>query len=97
MKIKFRNNELENLANGICDYKYPAWIWIKYRAILYELRKMDSIKEIRDYHWWRAERKEWKMTDILWIRINKSWRMLCKVEKWELQVLLVWDVNNHYQ
>ncbi len=97
MKIAFRNNELENLANGIWDYKYPEWIWKKYRAILYELKKMTSIKEIRDYHWRKAERKEWKMADILWIRINKSWRMLCKVEKWELQVLLVWDVNNHYQ
>ena len=97
MKIAFRNNELENLANGIWDHKYPVWIWIKYRAILYELRKMDTIKEIREYHGWMAEWKEWKMSDMLWIRINKSWRLLCKIEKWELQVLLIRDINNHYQ
>jgi len=97
MKIVFRNHELEDLANGIWDYKYPAWIWKKYRAVLYELKKMDSIWEARNYHWWNAERKEWEMYDQFGIRLNKSRRVMFKVKDDELQVLLVRDVNNHYQ
>ena len=97
MKIIFRNNELEKLANWVWDHNYPAWIWKKYRFVLHELSKMQSIFEARNYHWWKAERKEWEMSDQLWIRLNKSWRVMFKIEKDSIQVLLVRDVNNHYQ
>jgi plasmid maintenance system killer protein len=97
MIIKFRNNELERLANGTWDQNYPIWIGKKYRFILHELSKMKTIHEARNYHWRKAEWKEGNMNDQLWIRLNKSRRVMFKIENNTLEVLIVQDLNNHYQ
>ena len=97
MKIVFRNRELENLANWIWDYKYPAWIWKKYRYVLHEISKMESVKEIMMQIWWFAERKKWDRIDQIWIRLNKWWRLMLKIEWKEITVVLIREITNHYE
>lgn len=97
MKIRFRNNELENLANGIWDYKYPEWIWKKYRFMLHEISKMDSVRDIFTKIWWFAERKKWDRYDQIWLHINKWWRLMLKIEWKEVTVVLIREITNHYE
>ena len=97
MKIVFRNNELEELANGFWDYMYPLWIGKKYRAVLRAISCMDSIKEIREVTWWKAERKKWDRWDQLWIRLNDQRRLILKFQWDEVIIALVWEVSKHYE
>ncbi len=97
MKIVFRNHELEDLANGIGDYMYPLWIAKKYRAVLRIISWMDSIKEIREISWWKAERKKWNRWDQLWIRLNNQRRLILKFQWNEVVVALVWEISKHYE
>ncbi len=96
MKIIFRNHELEDLANGIGDYMYPLWIAKKYRSILHEISKMDSVREIFGKISWLAEWKKWDRSDQIWIRINKWWRLMLKVKWNDVVVIFVREVTNHY-
>lgn len=97
MKIVFRNNELEELANGFWDYMYPLWIWKKYRLALHIISDLETVKEIRAYHWWKAEWKKWDRWDQLWIRLNDQWRLILKFQWKEVIVALVREVSKHYE
>lgn len=98
--ITFRNNELEQLAEGIGDHKYPTGIGKKYRFVLQHIEQMESIKEIRAYQWREAKRKNWDRADQVGIRLNKGWRLMLKFPKDKQDiwiVTLVREVSNHYE
>lgn len=98
MKIKFRNNDLEKLADWIWDEKYPLWIAKKYRFILAALEEYTTIREILQHPWRNAEWKKWNREDQIWIRINKQWRLLLKFENEDTVIVsVIRELSKHYE
>ncbi len=98
IKIKFRNNELEKLADGIGDHKYPKGIGKRYRAVLAEIEEFEAIHDILTRRGWDAEWKKWDRADQVGIRLNDGWRLMLKFPDEETVVIaLVREVTNHYE
>lgn len=96
MRIIFRNKELQNLAKGIGDHHYPTGIGKKYRFVLQQLAKMNSLHEARQYTGWSAEWKQGDRADQFGIRLNGGRRMMLKQNKEDLEVLLVREVVDYH-
>lgn len=97
MEIVFRNKELQDLARGIGDHKYPTGIWKKYRFVLQTLRKMKTLEETRDYKGRKKQRKSGDREDQIWIWLNGGWRVMLKYHNGQATVLLVWEVVNYHK
>lgn len=98
IKIKFRSNDLEKLAEGIWDHKYPQGIGKRYRAVLAEIEEFSSIHDIIKRQGWKAKWKEWDRADQVGIRLNDWWRLMLKFPDEEtIVVALVREVTNHYE
>ena len=99
MKITFRSNELEKLANGEGDHLYPKGIGKKYRFALAKLEELETIYEIRSDNSRKAEWKKWDRADQVGIWLNATWRLMLKFpehEEWEVLVCLVREIVDYH-
>ena len=100
IKITFRTNDLEKLADGIGDHKYPKGIGKRYRAVLGEIEEFTTIQDIRNRQGRDAKRKHGDRADQVGIHLNKGWRLMLKFptdDGQEVLITLVREVSNHYE
>jgi plasmid maintenance system killer protein len=100
IEIRFRNNELKKLSEGIWDHRYTQGIGARFRAVLAEIEEFTTIHDILTRQGRHAEWKKGDRVDQVWIRLNDGWRLMLKfLEEKNATVLvtLVREVVNYHK
>ncbi len=104
MIIQFKNSYLEKLFEGKTvpgKPRYSNEVIIKFKKTILKLQFFDSFRELSKHKGLNFESLKGDYKGFYSVRVDKGYRLILSVDRSGAvhisEVILVYDLNNHYQ